>query len=39
MISKQEVEDDGEVLMSVTDVSYDLIAPISDNSSGHVPTY
>jgi len=39
MISNHEVEHDGEVLMSVTDVSYDLIAPISDNSSGHVPTY
>jgi len=37
--SKQEPEDDGEVLMSVTDVSYDLITPISDVSSGHVPTY
>jgi len=37
--SKQEQEDDGEVLMSLTDVSYDLITPISDNSSGKVPTF
>jgi len=25
--------------MSLTDVSYDLITPISDNSSGKVPTF
>jgi hypothetical protein len=38
---RSTAEDDGEVLMSMTDESYDMIVPIaiSDNSSGGVPTY